>query len=118
MENLIKNLCREYELTINQDRGKDGFMQVKFINEKKPDGYWSKHQINGSKPKILETMAWHSEIWVNNLCVFRMSLIPINESEQEWDKVKKICQQRLFTDVFTYGMAAARQLLKGVKEVQ
>lgn len=112
IEPIIYNLCKEYEKVAN--------CRVKFVNEKKVRDYWMPKMHIGTTKTIsneAETISWYSEIWINNECVFRENLTPINNTYEEWAKVKQICMQKLLTSIFCYGIAGAREILKQRQEI-
>jgi len=114
---VLRLLCKEYENFINADK-KEIPIKVKFVNEKKPDGYWlSQMHMGTSKTANIDrnSLAWHTEIWVNNKCIYRQNVLPSDQTEEGWNKAKFICQQKVLTAVFTYGLAAAREILKNTK---
>lgn len=106
---IIKGCCDALKENLRFDKVKH---TVSFISEFKPYNYYLPEMHIGSSLSISDKipMAWFAEIYVDNKCIFRESLIP-NEDDN-LNNIEEVVIDRLLKNVFIYGVMSSKNNLE------
>lgn len=108
IKELIAKYCDNLQgiLSLNGKRG------VKFVSGWKNSMYHIPQIMIGSNiPKT--QMAWFGEIWVDGVCVFRESRIPLEGQSDE--ELENRVLDDLMRSIFNHGVMAANKILEDIK---